>query len=994
MYGVLDDLENRQKRLKVGRACQPCRLKKIKCDGLHPCMQCKARGRTCSYGRDSHAVPQPLQYMDAGEKGWRYESLVESLSPRDSSSALKRFNHHLALSPYAQQDPSCSPNPAPPIAVPDNDNMYVGGGWRYPSTRPPVENKYRLTASHELSTNKMVQSFQSIYEKITLGIARFGTVVEAKAESHPPGLTHPPELPPPLVQEKLIEIYFGSHRYEFLPIIHKHLFLQQLRGPASGPISPLLLNILFAHAVKQADPDVCTTPSIAFFRRAQGLLGDFLDESRVSTVQALLLMALYEDGHVPARKRAFQAWTYSGMACRMAYDLNLHCDGEEGEMSRAEREQRRRVFWGCFVVDKLIGVATDKPSIIHPASILVPTPVCDPESDERERQVVQDFYHLLRLVEIRTQVADFVRSTVVSDDPEFENRVSFLEQQLNDWLTRLPEHLRYTVNMFIPPPPGIRPTSPRVAYLHLLFHSTAIALFQPYLYSSNRTQDQRCSVLAGNVVRIGSYLEDFPRLTVFLHGSVILVTVRACISHAINHLSSDQLIAGSSLHMLFSGTKMIQRLSQNHNFIAPEDGESMVKLTDPLIQAINEVFYANGAPPPCPLPTSSAPLSSQTTHASGPSHLQPSGHFSERTDVRLSPSGPQSGSAGGPRDTAEDKERRELHPWKPLPADKRGCSEELMLMMDSTESAEMIRNNFKVEYSAAGGTLSGPVSEAEGREYGMNLYSIDPPPPSSFVGERAFASQPPRKAPSSDSQPAPAPTMSFVRYPTEGFIHNDPMGGYPCEAANSSRINPGAHPIAPDEMGQQLASHPPPSSSADLDTLGPFLVQVNEFNEIEFSEAASAEEGLATPSPHDMTDFHPSPSRHSLHLHPPPPIHPQVSAGAISPGKVQRSSAPYHHPVSSKHFHPYSPRPSSSRETLYRHQKSISLSSLPTLHSPSSSIPSAKSVNGPREPRRALASPHPGELPVALTASVPSTNGSLTPVPLATSLPLPAEISK
>ncbi|CDH54491.1 predicted protein [Lichtheimia corymbifera JMRC:FSU:9682] len=27
------------KRLKVGRACYTCRAKKIKCDGLRPCMQ-------------------------------------------------------------------------------------------------------------------------------------------------------------------------------------------------------------------------------------------------------------------------------------------------------------------------------------------------------------------------------------------------------------------------------------------------------------------------------------------------------------------------------------------------------------------------------------------------------------------------------------------------------------------------------------------------------------------------------------------------------------------------------------------------------------------------------------------------------------------------------------------------------------------------------------------------------------------------------------------
>ncbi|KAG1146260.1 hypothetical protein G6F36_015050 [Rhizopus arrhizus] len=64
-HGLIDD--SKQKRLKVGRACHPCRMKKIKCDGKQPCMQCKARRRKCSYLKNPDENLIRLQPLDNPE---------------------------------------------------------------------------------------------------------------------------------------------------------------------------------------------------------------------------------------------------------------------------------------------------------------------------------------------------------------------------------------------------------------------------------------------------------------------------------------------------------------------------------------------------------------------------------------------------------------------------------------------------------------------------------------------------------------------------------------------------------------------------------------------------------------------------------------------------------------------------------------------------------------------------------------------------------------
>lgn len=124
---------------------------------------------------------------------------------------------------------------------------------------------------------------------------------------------NPLELPPKDLSEHLVLLYL-THFYPVLPMFYKKRLVCSL-SPLE-PISPLLLNAIYAIASRvspdervRSDPNSPDTAGDIFFERAKCLLDDYYDTPRISTVQALLLMASHQMGAM----KAARAWLYSGM---------------------------------------------------------------------------------------------------------------------------------------------------------------------------------------------------------------------------------------------------------------------------------------------------------------------------------------------------------------------------------------------------------------------------------------------------------------------------------------------------------------------------------------------------------------------------------------------------------------------------------------------------------------------------------------------------------
>ena len=156
---------------------------------------------------------------------------------------------------------------------------------------------------------------------------------------------------PPDLGMHLLSLHWNRQHHSFL-VTYRPAFMRDMA--CNGPyFSKLLLNAIYFGAAKfsprlevRKDPADVRTAGWQFRQRVRELLGEALDKSDITTIQALLVMtnSLFALGDERSA-----AWLYSGLAFRMITDLGVHVDlSNLRRFSDEDLEIRRRVFWGAF----------------------------------------------------------------------------------------------------------------------------------------------------------------------------------------------------------------------------------------------------------------------------------------------------------------------------------------------------------------------------------------------------------------------------------------------------------------------------------------------------------------------------------------------------------------------------------------------------------------------------------------------------------------------
>ncbi|KAJ5409017.1 hypothetical protein N7509_002900 [Penicillium cosmopolitanum] len=154
----------------------------------------------------------------------------------------------------------------------------------------------------------------------------------------------------PEIGMHLLSIYWSRQLYT-AQIIYRPVFMRDMA--CAGPyFSKLLLNaILFTvskHSPRSeicSNPDDITTAGWRFRQRFTDLLRDNFDKSKVTTIQALLIMSNSLFSRCDERSLS---WLYAGNAFNMIIDLGLHVAASGENMSAEELEIRKRVLWGAY----------------------------------------------------------------------------------------------------------------------------------------------------------------------------------------------------------------------------------------------------------------------------------------------------------------------------------------------------------------------------------------------------------------------------------------------------------------------------------------------------------------------------------------------------------------------------------------------------------------------------------------------------------------------
>ncbi|KAI9365243.1 fungal-specific transcription factor domain-containing protein [Pilaira anomala] len=361
------------KRLKVGRACYTCRAKKI-----------KSRHRPCSFYKDGSLETDPDHQIETKEQ------TTKNKLNQDIDSSI----HH--------QSVSTSPVPAATsVLTTDQANSSV----LFAETSTVNHNKLKRRGplmesriSNTLGTlgesmRKMSNKTSNrLAEKLLNSSEAYGNFIMWMPEpSLPSRYSGSIEMPSRDIQLALIDQYFNE-RHESIGMLIKYHFYEQLETKGLL-ITPLLLNVIYAHASRFVDIVGCPKTEV-FYHRARRLVDDFMDVPRVSTVVALYLLSLYEPSPAIYRPGSYHCrqWQYSGMACRMSLELGLYDDTNvHSSLLPVEIELRRRVFWGSYDLDKLQSAGWERPWMIQQDFIRTKQPSKLPEETEDDEHALDAF---------------------------------------------------------------------------------------------------------------------------------------------------------------------------------------------------------------------------------------------------------------------------------------------------------------------------------------------------------------------------------------------------------------------------------------------------------------------------------------------------------------------------------------------------------------------------------------------------------------------------
>ncbi|CAO3623103.1 unnamed protein product [Cunninghamella blakesleeana] len=332
----------------------------------------------------------------------------------------------------------------------------------------------------------------------------------------------PYELPPNDLSEHLLDLYFKTF-YPWLPVIHKDSFLERMQSKDNKP-PLLLLNAIYGVTSRlspdlrvRSDPQQSDTAGDIFFERARLLMEMEWDDFKVYTVQALVLMSSHSNGAL----KTSRGWLYSGMAFRMAQNLGLHRNCENWDLTEIEKEERRRCFYCCFVVDRLSCAMHGRSPALDERDYDAVYP-CYQDKDDANgeaKNIMERFRQLIKLCEL---LGDVLRDLyMVRGRKQLsmmtcpDSVVANLDRGLNKWMTKLPQSMQYR-------PPNARlaetakPPALQLCQMHMLFYTTLILLHRPFIPGSSSTpapsifpSSAICTFAANKIVDISvSLLSD------------------------------------------------------------------------------------------------------------------------------------------------------------------------------------------------------------------------------------------------------------------------------------------------------------------------------------------------------------------------------------------------------------------------------------------------------------------------------------------------------
>ncbi|CAK7224838.1 hypothetical protein SCUCBS95973_005655 [Sporothrix curviconia] len=454
-----------ERRARVALACQRCKLRKQKCDGVRPsCSKCKTQGATCEYILPSKYMPfGKARYVkalekrvadlesyltkegrrDVGQDHWQYLPVTVPLAEGDGKQTAEKTSDRserkqgekrererpvssngaegTATSSDVDADGDAGPEAEDDAGAGDDDaasgvdsmitilrdlSLAANGGYMGatshitmgrlvgsmvkgknsmrvssknssvkahltpPPGRSPIdEGRVRVGGGNddEGMVNMMGTADMGMPMHFPMNIDPFAS--EAR-EARAAAFAHIPAA----FADRMLAGYL-THASTAFPILHSPALrnLHARRGALENAYEVCVLHLIYAIGGRFLET---TGESGHFFPEhhhtaALKLLDEILQMHDLRSVQTLMLLAI----HCLRAPQGPGAWTYVGLAMRIAIDLGLHRRTAAMRRPSLDNELKKRLFWSCYNLDRQVSITLGRPFTISDRDIDVPLPL-------------------------------------------------------------------------------------------------------------------------------------------------------------------------------------------------------------------------------------------------------------------------------------------------------------------------------------------------------------------------------------------------------------------------------------------------------------------------------------------------------------------------------------------------------------------------------------------------------------------------------------------
>ncbi|PYI21607.1 acetate regulatory DNA binding protein FacB [Aspergillus violaceofuscus CBS 115571] len=476
---------------RIAQACDRCRSKKIRCDGVRPCCtQCANVGFECKTSDKLSRRAFPRGYTESLEERVRaleseVRDLKNLLDEKDEKIDVLSRIHSFSTSSQAKANATAR-SPSAPVK------------HNQPAVEEAVIRVRQLSQSQDANEHTVcagVSSTQGYVDAFVNKLSdqnRLPPNFSIKAlTAAPPSISRSRidqtlKTPPRLVSDQLINIFFQEWA-PLYPVVHRPTILKAYEQYLSSTESLrdnkhnlTQLNLIFGIAALASASRTNQDP--AFFEdNWSPMLESISNDISIHTLQCYVLAQMY----CMAKGDYSSLGLYRGSAVNLCHQLRLHQSQKRFAANPLVAETRKKVFWCQYVLDRFTAALTGLPVVLREQDIQIEYP----EDIDDENVTETGFLPTLpgETTRISSSIALFAASRVLNKaledvypgDGDYDislPKMRLVAEQLDEWVKGLPTHLRLE---FTQDKPSTNVTSSRSPLLSLVYYFIRSLIHRP-----------------------------------------------------------------------------------------------------------------------------------------------------------------------------------------------------------------------------------------------------------------------------------------------------------------------------------------------------------------------------------------------------------------------------------------------------------------------------------------------------------------------------------